>query len=149
MIRFVSGKSWNLPCIVEAVAERLEYFTPEGAPRRSWLRMRLVRVAEPQVGPSSGDDQAPQPPLNVAPEELPTLPASEDIGTHEILAGGGGEQDAPGGAGERLDELAARYYGDPSLWRLPAAFNDVDDPLRLAAGRVLRVPPPSSVTRAT
>src|SRR5919199_346831 len=40
VVRFVWGKSWNLPCVVEAVAGRLEYFTAEGAPRRSWLRMR-------------------------------------------------------------------------------------------------------------
>jgi hypothetical protein len=165
VIRFVWGKAWNLPCVVEAVAERLEYFTPEGAPRRSWLRMRLVRVAEPNTGPSAQEELEPQPPVQISPEELPSVPPSEDIGAHEVLASGaedaeepadsgegepaGSNQNGPGGGGERLDELAARYYGDPSLWRLLAAFNDVADPLRLEAGQVLRIPPASVVTRPT
>jgi len=149
VVRFVWGKSWNLPCLVEAVAERVEYFTPEGAPRRSWLRMRLVRVAEPEATPSLDADREPQPPMELAPEDLPDLPPSEDIGSHEVLASGDGGPDDPGASTERLDELAARYYGDPTLWRLLAAFNDVDDPLRLAPGEVLRVPSASSVTRST
>jgi nucleoid-associated protein YgaU len=43
--------------------------------------------------------------------------------------------------GERLDEIAARYYGDPSLWRLIADFNGVADPGHLAPGSILRIPP--------
>src|SRR5262249_52942908 len=51
LVRFVWGKCWNVLGVVTAVAERLEYFTAEGAPQRSWLRMRLVRVGAP---PSDG-----------------------------------------------------------------------------------------------
>jgi hypothetical protein len=43
------GKSWNIPGIVVAVAERLEHFTAAGVPRRSWLRLRLLRVEAPTV----------------------------------------------------------------------------------------------------
>jgi hypothetical protein len=50
---------------------------------------------------------------------------------------------ARGGGGERLDLLAYRYYRDPALWRLLAVFNDIDDPLALASGRLLRAPPAS------
>src|SRR5947207_9958492 len=46
VVRFLWGKSWNIPGVVTAVAERLEQFTPDGAPTRSWLRMRFVRVNE-------------------------------------------------------------------------------------------------------
>jgi hypothetical protein len=49
IVRFLWGKAWNVPGVVVAVAERLERFTPGGTPQRSWLRMRLVRVAEPRV----------------------------------------------------------------------------------------------------
>lgn len=49
LVRFVWGKSWNFPGIVVAIAERLEYFSAEGAPGRSWLRMKLLRVNEPPV----------------------------------------------------------------------------------------------------
>ena len=49
LVRLVWGKSWNIPGIVTAVAERLEYFTETGVPRRSWQRMRLHRVKEPAL----------------------------------------------------------------------------------------------------
>jgi hypothetical protein len=47
LVRFVWGKSWNVPGVVAAVAERFEQFDSGGTPQRSWLRMRLVRVTEP------------------------------------------------------------------------------------------------------
>ncbi|MBL7501515.1 LysM peptidoglycan-binding domain-containing protein [Frankia sp. CNm7] len=49
-------------------------------------------------------------------------------------------------AGERLDLLAARYYGNPLLgWRIADA-NGALDPAELTAepGRVLRVPAPEA-----
>jgi hypothetical protein len=51
-------------------------------------------------------------------------------------------------SGQRLDQLAYQYYGDAAFWRLLALFNDVDHPLHLLTGMVLRVPP-SSVARYT
>ncbi|MCI0533961.1 MAG: hypothetical protein L0Z50_01915, partial [Verrucomicrobiales bacterium] len=45
-VRFVWGKVWNIPAVVTDIAERFEQFTPEGVPQRSWVRMRLRRVAE-------------------------------------------------------------------------------------------------------
>ena len=47
LVRLIWGKSWNIPGIVVAVAERLEHFTAAGVPRRSWLRLRLLRVEAP------------------------------------------------------------------------------------------------------
>jgi hypothetical protein len=35
LIRFIWGKAWNILGVVSAVAERLESFTPSGAPQRS------------------------------------------------------------------------------------------------------------------
>ncbi|MCR8526184.1 hypothetical protein NPM17_25170, partial [Escherichia coli] len=37
--------------------------------------------------------------------------------------------------------LAAREYGEPRFWRLIASANDIDDPRRIEAGRVLVLPP--------
>src|SRR5829696_7070247 len=51
IVRFVWGKSWNIPGVVATVAERLEQFTAQGVPQRSWLRLLLLRVNEPQVEP--------------------------------------------------------------------------------------------------
>jgi len=51
-------------------------------------------------------------------------------------------------AGERLDQLAYRYYGNAAFWRLLAAFNEIDDPMHLGAGRLLRIPPASAMGEA-
>jgi hypothetical protein len=131
VVRFLWGKSWNIPGVVTAVAERLEQFAPDGAPARSWLRMRLVRVDEP----SSGDSAAPQ---------ASALAAAAAAGPDEELAhqviGGGGDA---AGSGERLEDIAFLYYGDPSDWRLIADANDIDDPSQVPPGTVLRIPPPA------
>jgi hypothetical protein len=42
--------------------------------------------------------------------------------------------------GETLATIAWREYDDPRLWRGLAAFNDIDDPLRLPPGRSILVP---------
>ncbi|MCI4065777.1 hypothetical protein MRQ36_25745 [Micromonospora sp. R77] len=46
LVRLVWGKTWNVPGVIVAVAERFDAFTLTGSPRRSWLRLKLVRVAE-------------------------------------------------------------------------------------------------------
>ena len=135
-VRFIWGKAWNIPCVIAAIAERYERFTAGGAPQRSWLRMSLLRVGEATIPPPPAFT------LTDLPETVPAAPAAgtADSGweTHEVLGGGAG--------GERLDQLAARHYGDPSLWRLIARANDIDDPAALPAGAVLQIPPLSVLT---
>ena len=41
VVRLIWGKRWNLPGVVVAAAERLERFTVDGSPQRSWLRLLL------------------------------------------------------------------------------------------------------------
>jgi hypothetical protein len=139
IVRFVWGKSWNVPGVIVTVAERLEQFTTEGVPQRSWLSLRLLRVNEPSPGQPA--DLTSPPPM---PPNLENLQLDEgDMLAHE-LEGGGNEGERAGG--ERLDEIAQRYYGDSSLWRLIAAFNSIADPMRIAAGTVLRIPPLSALS---
>jgi hypothetical protein len=130
VVRFLWGKSWNIPGVVTAVAERLERFAADGSPARSWLRMRFVRVNEP----NAGDGAAPQAPALAA--AAAAGPDAELV--HQVVGGGG---DDPG-SGERLEDIAFLYYGDPSAWRLIAEANDVVDPSQVAPGTVLRIPPP-------
>lgn len=141
LVRFVWGKSWNIPGVITAVAERLEYFTSQGVPRRSWMRMRLVRVADSdtmrtdtRTTPQSFQLPSPE-------EEIP----EEQVRMHEML-GGAGDSGA-GVTGERLDEIASRYYGEPALWRLLAIFNEISDPMRVRSGINLRIPPLSAIGR--
>ena len=56
---------------------------------------------------------------------------------HAVASEGAGGTEAS--SSERLDLLAYRYYGDPAAWRVLAWLNDIADPLRLEAGRLLRV----------
>lgn len=43
-------------------------------------------------------------------------------------------------AGETLDRIAAKHYGDPARWRQIAAANDIIDPLGMEAGTDLVIP---------
>jgi hypothetical protein len=158
VVRFVWGKSWDIPGVVAAVAERVEHFTDGGAPQRSWMRMRLVRVSEAvslsgaspatarttafAEGPSPTGLPAPTPP--VSPESLESLRnlPLERTRTHPILGAdqGDGGSEPRGRTSQRLDEISYRYYRRPDLWRVIAAANDIADPMHMPTGTVLRVP---------
>lgn len=138
LVRFVWGKAWNFPAVVAAVAERLEHFSEAGAPRRSWLRMRLRRVGEPSAPPRA----AVPAPLEAGEEIAPGLPAAEEppMDLHEVVGTGPRPDEEPTAAPQYLGVLAERASGDARQWRLIAEENDIDDPLALAAGVVLRIP---------
>lgn len=127
-VRFVWGKFWNVPGVIASIAERLEYFSETGAPRRSFLSLRMLRVSEP--GPSAVRE-LPASAIRPGPGLLDTA----EMSVHEVEGQGQG-----GGSGERVDELAHRYYGDSRMWRWICAANGIDDPAHLPAGASLRVP---------
>jgi Contractile injection system tube protein len=142
-VRFIWGKGWNIPGIVASVAERLEQFTPQGIPQRSWLRMQLIRTRE------SGRGRTPSPPpLHTL--SLPTIGrdiSAEELPEIEVRGGGGSSPSGPSaiGGGERLDDIAYRHYGDASYWRVLAAFNNLADPMQVPPGTLLRLPPLESL----
>jgi hypothetical protein len=137
LVRFVWRKAWNVQGVVTALAERLEYFNTEGAPQRSWLRMRLQRVSSPLLQAVENWIQ------DVAVTELPAVEdvAIEDLRFFEMT--GSGDEEA-GQTTERLDEVAYRMYGNPTWWRRIANFNDIDDPWEIEPGRLLSIPPESA-----
>ena len=90
LVRFIWGKAWNVPAVVAAVAERYEYFTLEGIPQRSWLRLRLVRVSEPGAEETPIEDV----PFDFTPlPEEPAMPGAEEtalaVADTTPAAGGG------------------------------------------------------------
>jgi nucleoid-associated protein YgaU len=128
-VRFVWGKAWNLLGYVSAVAERFERFSATGTPQRSWIRMRLRRTAglvgagmAPSAASSSGGAATTQ----LAGQ---ALPSDEQMTAHAVVSG------------ERIDEIASRYYGDPAWWRALAAFNGIADPSTIPPPDTLQVPP--------
>ncbi len=137
LVRFIWGKSWNIPGVVTALAERLEQFTAAGAAQRSWLRMRLVRVDERSLG------GVPVPPPSAA------MRAGANAGSGGVSGtaaeeGSGGTAGIPVvhvvAAGERLDQIAFRYYGSSLYWPLIALANRILDPRRLYVGQTLVMP---------
>ena len=48
--------------------------------------------------------------------------------------------------GERADQLAYRYLGDPELWWIVCDYNGIRLPLELAPGCVIRIPSVEYVT---
>lgn len=136
LMRVVWGKVLNMPCVVASVAERLEHFSDTGAPRRSWLSLRLLRVEEDT---SQQVDAARVPPDVDAEQVAASLPP-EAFDTQSVLSGG-----PDPGEGQRLDEIAWERYRDPSMWRLIASLNGIEDPMRMDSGTVLRLPPASAL----
>ena len=84
LVRFIWGRSWNIPCAVVAVAERLDDFTPEGVPRRSWLRMRMLRVNETSALDATAVTAPPPEAFDLdGAQQVP----EESVRVHEITGG--------------------------------------------------------------
>jgi hypothetical protein len=82
LVRLIWGKSWNIPGIIVAVAERLEHFTAAGVPRRSWLRLRLLRVETPAVSAAAAG------PVNLSLQTASvSLATPSALRVHERLGG--------------------------------------------------------------
>ncbi|MET8119963.1 hypothetical protein [Micromonospora sp. NPDC005189] len=134
LVRLVWGKTWNVPGVIIAVAERFDAFTGTGSPRRSWLRLKLVRAAETADQAEAGFAE------ELAAASTPTAAPGSAV----IAAGDGAAE--PGRSGVRFDLLANDALGSPLRWRLLAEHNRITDPLAVPAGTTLAVPPPGTPT---
>jgi Contractile injection system tube protein len=139
-VRFIWGKTWNIPGVVAAVAEHLDYFDVSGVPLRSWLRMRFLRAVE-----HLSETTAKAPPPLVTSESTPEQLAQE---VQKLTETAGGEVKIHTYAsGERLDQLVRQqygFYGHPALWRFIASYNNISDPLDIPPGTILQFPPLSA-----
>jgi hypothetical protein len=135
VVRLIWGKTWNVPGVVAEIAERLEEFAASGAPRRSLLTMRFVRVNE-------SDDQ-PRPAASLTPSELAVL---QQIRADSTKAAPAADRTGIAGGfslGGRADLIASRAYRSESMWRLVLASNGISDPFQDLAGRPLTLLPRS------
>lgn len=135
-VRFVWGRSWNVPGVVLAVAERLECFDSQGVPKRSWLSLLMRRVEE-QL--ESG--AAPAPPTSPQFELNQTVSPTDASGDDSVVI----PVDEEGTALTPLYLVAAERYGDPRYDRAIAEYNELDDLLELEEGTPIRLPAASSV----
>ncbi len=142
-VRLVWGKAWNVQGIVTAVAERFERFDPSGSPQRSWLRLRLLRTGT-RIAPQAA---IAQPAANFAAPPADEVPEDQVV-IHQVVAGPtGSEREGEVPDRQRLDAIATQYYGEPSLWRVLAAFNGISDPTRLPPPDTVRIPPLATLRR--
>lgn len=131
LCRFLWGKSWNIPGVISSVAEKLESFSAEGVPRRSWMRLEMIRMIEQPRSElddndlwSGGAGQTGQSFLGDfnAPEiEIPSID-SQFNDTNSIA-------DTLENSFERIDLKADRLKGDSSSWREISTEFNIDNPL--------------------
>jgi hypothetical protein len=131
-VRFIWGKSWNMPGVVVSVAERLEQFDADGTPQRSWLSLRLRRVEEPEPRAAA--------PMPVTPQYETPSPGGEG-GVEDTYPAIDVPVDEDGTPLNRLDQIAGDKYGNPELARALADFNGLDDLLDIVEGTTLALPP--------
>jgi nucleoid-associated protein YgaU len=138
LVRLVWCKGWNIPCVITALAERFDAFSVEGRPRRSWLRMKMVRVAQSAAEAALSYEEE----LERAATDIAASQVESDLGgvKDAVQAVGEGTTD-PDYSGVRFDLLATDAVGNPFLWRQLAQHNDIDNPFSVQPGQVLAVPP--------
>ena len=100
----------DLQVFLKTVNAKYVLFKPDGTPIRASATITLEEVPQEQAS------------------QNPTSGSRESRRTRLL-----GESDS-------LHSVAWHEYGDAGLWRGLAAFNDIDDPLRVAAGTRILVP---------
>ena len=96
---------------LESVNATYTLFRIDGTPIRATCRITLIEWSNP------------------AHRQNPTSGGVPGMETHVLIDG------------ETLHSVAWVRYGDPSYWRAIAAFNGIDDPLRVEPGVSLLIPP--------
>jgi nucleoid-associated protein YgaU len=111
-ILFEWGKAISFKGYVDSVAVKYTMFRGEGTPIRGTCTVSMKEFPIP------------------SPNQNPTSGGVQGHRTHRVVAG------------ESLALVAYAEYGDPSLWRRLAGANEIDDPMGVPDGTLLRVPPP-------
>ncbi len=125
---FVWGKFWRIFGVISSVAERLEHFTTEGIPRRSWFRLKMLRVPEPMIDELNQQDDLSMP-LSLELDEFDSSPFAEtDELQGEVLIDIG---DEALGTPQRIDLAAYILTGYADFWR-KVISPDIDNPLDIA-----------------
>ena len=110
-VLFGWGNRTSFSAVITSVSVTYTMFRPNGEPYRASVTLSLEEV-----------DVA-------TPRQNPTSGGLAARRTHTVVEG------------ESLALIAAREYRRPSEWRILAAANGIDDPMRLQSGRTLMIPP--------
>ena len=105
------GPKISFDAFVKKVSAKYTLFKPNGTPARAICTVDLQELAK-EPG-----------------KQNPTSGGLATRRTHTVVDG------------DSLPSIAYREYGVASLWRAIAEANQIDDPLRVAPGTSLRIPP--------
>ena len=118
-VEFHWGRTWTFPAVIDSLSVQYVLFRPDGTPIRATAKLSLTQVEKAVDKPSSGGAKKGQ---------NPTTRGVADLRSHLVRDG------------DTLPSISFASYGDPTLWRVIAEANGIDDPLALRRGRLLAVP---------
>jgi nucleoid-associated protein YgaU len=110
-------KEAQFTAITQNVSVNITRFNADGTPNRATCQLSLMEIPQATKG------------------QNPTSGALTASRMHSVVAG------------DSLASLAWREYGDPTVWRVIATANNIDDPLRLKPGQELLLPAAEEVRR--
>jgi len=113
LCEFRWGQTWSFKAVITNIDQTFTMFLGDGTPVRSTMTVSFQQAAEEGKYPGQN----------------PTTMSVQGYRTRRVKQG------------ETLDWIAYDEYGDSSLWRFLADTNDVEDPLSLAVGQALAIPP--------
>jgi len=109
---FTWGECWSFEAVITTLSQTFTLFLDTGIPVRSTVDVTFKQVQDEMKFAGTN----------------PTSGGGEPHRIHVVEAG------------ERLDWIAYKEYGDPTLWRLIARENDLIRPHDLRPGRKLIIP---------
>jgi nucleoid-associated protein YgaU len=111
LVQLSWGTVVSFPGFVTSVQAKYTLFAPDGTPIRAVCNVSIEEMPGDPLG------------------QNPTSGALSTHAVHTVIAG------------DSLASIAFSEYGDPAMWRPLAEANHVDDPIRLAVGTTLILPP--------
>jgi nucleoid-associated protein YgaU len=107
------GSTSSFPAFITSVSAKFTLFDSDGTPIRAVCSVQMEEM-----------------PGEAFRKQNPTSGGRELHRVHRTVGG------------DSLASIAFAEYGDPTAWRALAAFNEIDDPLRVPAGTLLLLPTP-------
>lgn len=111
-VLFEWGQTWTFEAVIENLSQTFTLFLDTGIPVRSTVDITFKQVQDEMAFAGTN----------------PTSGGGEPHRVHVVQAG------------ERLDWIAYKEYGDPTLWRHIAEENDLIRPNQLRPGQKLIIP---------
>ncbi len=115
LVKFKWGTISSFPAFITSVSAKFTLFAASGTPIRATCTVSMEEM-----------------PADLG-KQNPTSGALAVTRVHKTISG------------DSLASVAYAEYADPTLWRELAAYNGIDDPMRIPEGQVLMLPSPEAL----